>query len=162
MIAQPANGRWVIWLTLLGAVVLHLVPLSENLRWWRPDFPLLVLFYWVLALPYRIGVFSAALVGAVVGLLEGGPPSAVALGAVAATVIILITYQRLRLFTPLQQSIMMALLLAFAYVLERWLEGFVGVAQSDIRFLFPAVTSAFCWPLVRGLLRGLRRYYEVT
>lgn len=157
-----ANATWVIVLTLVLAITAHALPLDMGWRWFRPDIPALVLFYWTLALPHRVGIFTAALVGVGVSILEAAPVGAYSLGLVASTLMILFTYQRLRLFNLLQQSFLMGLLLGLALVVEQWLQSLMGNPAPGLIFLMPALTSILVWPLVRKGLRGLRRYYEVT
>jgi rod shape-determining protein MreD len=41
--------------------VLAVLPMSRALAWWRPEWLLLVLVYWTMALPHRVGLFTALL-----------------------------------------------------------------------------------------------------
>ena len=73
---NPINGGWVILLTLLFALVLSVFRLPENwpdwLAWFRPSWVLIVLFFWVMELPHRLGLISAWLIGLLlVEQLEG-------------------------------------------------------------------------------------------
>ncbi|MEY3661077.1 MAG: hypothetical protein RLZZ169_1903, partial [Pseudomonadota bacterium] len=70
MAAIPRN-RWVIVLSLVFAGVLAVLPLPGWLELWRPDWVALVLVYWVIALPQRVGLLTAWLVGFLVDVLKG-------------------------------------------------------------------------------------------
>lgn len=159
---SSANALWVVAASLLVALVLHAVPLPFDWRWYRPELPLLVLFYWVLALPHRIGVFSAAITGFAVDLLEGNLIGGLAVGAVVSTLIILFTYQRIRQFNLIQQCTIIGMLVALALLVESWLHQFLGLPSPGSKLWLAAAMTIPMWPVVRKMLRGLRRYFEVT
>jgi len=71
--SNQAQGGGVILLTIIVAVVVMLIPMSEGLRAVRPEWLLLTLMYWALALPYRMGVGYAWFVGLLMDVLTGGP-----------------------------------------------------------------------------------------
>lgn len=159
--SQP-HATWVIWVSLLLGLVIHAVQLPESWRWYRPEIPLLVLFYWTLALPHRVGVFTAAAIGMCIDLIDGSPMGALAIGSVAAVLFVLITYQRVRQFNLSQQSLLFAALVALSLVIENWLQTLVGMPSQGPKFLLAALVSIPFWPVIRRVLRGLRRYYEVN
>ena len=75
---NPANGGWLILLSFAVAFVLSVAHLPESwpqwLGWLRPHWVLLVLFYWVLYVPHRLGLVTAWLLGLLVcvgGLAHG-------------------------------------------------------------------------------------------
>ena len=59
---RPA-GTGVLIVTLLLAALLEVVPLPDAANWVRPEWMLLVLVYWVLILPRRVGVLWGFFVG---------------------------------------------------------------------------------------------------
>ena len=149
-------------MSLFVALVLHALPLPFDWRWYRPELPLLVLFYWVLALPHRIGLFSAAITGLAVDLLEGNLVGGLAVGTVASTLVILFTYQRIRQFNLIQQGAIIGMLVALALLVESWLHQLVGLPAPGYKFWLAAAVAVPMWPVVRKILRGLRRYFEVS
>lgn len=156
------RSNWVIVATTLVALVIYVVPIPLEWRWYRPEWPILVLFYWSLSLPHRVGILSAAITGFAIDMLDGTTFGALALGMVVSTLFILLNYQRIRQFDLLQQSAIMTLLVALALVIERWLQNLLGVGGTELKFLYSLPFTALMWPLVREVLRGLRRYYEVN
>ena len=48
-----------IFVTLLFAMCLRIVPLPESLALFNPDWVLLVLMYWSMAIPERVGISYA-------------------------------------------------------------------------------------------------------
>lgn len=157
-----ASPRWVIPFTLLAALVVYALPLPFEWRWYRPEWPMLVSFYWSLALPHRVGIVSAAAVGFALDLLDGITLGLQATGMVASTLFLLLNYQRIRQFDGIQQSLVVTLLVALTLVIEQWLRNLLGIANVGLEFLYSLVLTALMWPIVRNLLRGLRRHYEVS
>ncbi len=64
---NPLRGGWVILLSIAVAMMLAVAHLPEDFPQWlgylRPAWVLLVVFYWVMALPDRLGMITAWLVG---------------------------------------------------------------------------------------------------
>ncbi len=162
MAAMPRN-RWVIVLSLVFAGVLAVLPLPGWLELWRPDWVALVLVYWVIALPQRVGLLIAWLVGFLVDVLKG---TLLGLNAGVLTLIAyaaLSLYQRMRMFTSLQQSGVLLLFIGTGQLLVFWVLTATGHnTPNNLAFLFPALSSALLWPLVFFCLRYCRRSFHVT
>ena len=114
MASERTHGTWVIILSVLLAGMLAIVPLPEWLEDWRPQWMALVVIYWVIALPHRMGLVTAWCIGFFVDVLQG---SLLGLNALTLTLVAygaLSLYQRMRMFTPLQQSLTVLLLWAYS------------------------------------------------
>ena len=163
MVAPRPHGTWFIALTIVIASLLGIMPLPEWLEIWRPEWIALVLVYWVIALPHRIGLFTAWIVGFFVDVLEG---SLLGLNAIALTLIAYVAlslYQRLRMFTPLQQSTTILMLIGVSQLLIFWVLTATGQnTPQNLLFVVSALSSALVWPLVFVLLRFGRRALKVT
>lgn len=158
-----SNGTWFIVLSIVLGSLLGIVPMPEWLELWRPEWIALVLVYWVIALPHRIGLFTAWITGFFVDVLEG---SLLGLNAIALTLIAYVAlslYQRLRMFTPLQQSSTILMLIGVYQLLIFWVLTATGQnTPPNLLFVVSAVSSALIWPLVFVLLRYGRRSLKVT
>jgi len=62
---------FVIGISLLMSLVLTILPLPAWASWWRPQWVFLVLIFWMLTLPYRVGLGVAWIMGLIVDLLLG-------------------------------------------------------------------------------------------
>jgi rod shape-determining protein MreD len=160
--ARHAHGMWVIALTFTVAFLLAIHPLPEWLRWARPEWVALVLIYWVVALPQRIGVLVAFAVGLVVDLLEGAVFGQNALALSVVAFLSLILYQRVRLFNLWQQAAVVFMLLGINQLLVQWVQNVTSQGALTLSFLMPALMGALLWPGVFILLRYLRRRYRVS
>ena len=156
-----ARGYWVVVATLVLSLLVTLVPVALPARPYLPDWPTLVLCYWVMALPHRVGVFSACALGLAGDILDGSPLGASAIGTVLVVLLILLNYQRLRQFDPWQQSLLVGLMVALVHLIEQRMESLLGWQHGGLAFLAPLVASSLVWVPLRNVLRAVRRYYEV-
>ena len=66
------------------------------------------------------------------------------------------------MFSSIQQSGLVLVLLGINLFLSHWLEVITGyTAASDMMFIMGALTSAVLWPALFQLLRQIRRGFEV-
>ena len=138
-----------------------LLPISIEWRSLRPDIASLALFYWVLALPHRVGITTAFVVGISQDLIEGAPLGLSSPGLMLATLLLLFSYQRIRQYELLQQSLVVLVLLLLSSGIEQWLRTGVNVPVMPLEALFGLMCSTICWTPVRVILRQSRRYYGV-
>lgn len=156
-----ARGTWVIFLSFLLALMLSALPLPEDLQWWRPEWVVLVLLYWIVAIPERVGLGSAWIMGIMLDLLEGSMLGLNALSLTLVAYIMLLLYRRVRMFSWLQQAVFVFILVAINQIVSHWIKGILGGSVQTLMFLVPAFISAMLWPWLFVLLRGVRRYYSV-
>ena len=65
------RGGKIIFFTLLIALFLMVMPLPEWIRPFRPEWVTLVVIYWCLALPSRVNIGIAWIMGLIVDVLTG-------------------------------------------------------------------------------------------
>lgn len=159
--SRAANRRWVIWLTLLVATTLTLLPLPEMLNPARPPWLALVLIYWVLALPERAGVVLAFLFGIMLDVLQGVMLGQNALALVVVAFVCFKLHRRMRLFPMLQQALVVFVIIGLQQLILLWLGSLVGDAPPQLWFLLPALVSALFWPWIYLFLREIRQRYRV-
>lgn len=162
MVTSEGHGWWVIVLTLLVALLLSVMPLPLWAQWGRPEFVAIVLLYWVIALPQRVGIIVAWVVGLAQDIVEGVPLGQNALALAVLAYVALLLYQRLRMYTPLQQAGVIFVLVGLNQLLCNWVQTMTGTVSPNLQFLLPAVVSALLWPIVSEFLRLLRRAYHVS
>ena len=159
---NKAHSIWVIFLSFFLAYLLAVVPFPEWAMNYRPEWVPMVLIYWVMALPYRIGIGSAWVVGMFLDILEG---SVLGLNAMAMVIIAYVTlslHLRLRMYSSLQQACLVLALVGLNLMLCHWLQIISGqTVSSNLMFLLAALTSAVIWPSLFQLLRQIRRSFDV-
>lgn len=159
---QRAHAIWVIFLSFFIAYLLAIVPFPDWAMNYRPEWVPMVLIYWVMALPYRVGIGSAWVAGITLDVLEGSVLGLNALGLVIIAYVTLSLHLRLRMFSSLQQAGLLLALLGINLVLSHWLQIVTGqTVASGLMFLMAALTSAIIWPSLFQLMRHIRRSFDV-
>lgn len=148
--------------TTIGAFMLAIMPLPDWAVEFRPDWVTLVLIYWAMAVPSRIGVTVAWLAGLLLDVSYGTLMGQHAIGMVIVIYFIHIQHQRLRVASLLQQSIVIFVLLLIKQLLILWVDGMVGRAPDSWLFFMPAITSTLLWPWTYLILRDMRRKFSVS
>ncbi|MDG1024996.1 MAG: rod shape-determining protein MreD [Gammaproteobacteria bacterium] len=157
-----AHSPWVILLSFFIAYLLAIVPFPEWAMNYRPEWVPMVLIYWAMALPYRVGIGSAWAAGLVLDVLEGSTLGVNALALVVVAYVALSLHLRMRMFSTLQQSGLVLALVGLNLMLCNWLQILTGQSVSaNLMFLMAAVTSAVIWPSLFQLLRQIRRSFDV-
>lgn len=156
------RGIGLITLTIAVGLMLDLLPLPTAIQAFRPPWTLLILVYWTLAIPSRVGVVIAWTVGLLQDVLQGTLMGAHAIAFALAAYLTIQLYQRLRNVPIWQQAITVLILLLAVRLILLWVRELMGAGGLDWRFWMPAVTGTLVWPLVFVLLRALRRHYRVS
>ena len=162
MVDQQSQGYWVVVASFLLAYVLAVLPLPQWLQWGRPEWLALVLIYWTIALPHRVGILTGLLLGLGLDALEGAVLGQNAFALVVVALLCLTLYQRLRVFNLWQQAAVVFVLVGINQLVCQWVQNLEGVGIRSQLFLLPAVSSALLWPVVLHLLRFLRRHFLVA
>lgn len=152
---------WVILLSVVAAMMLAVWPLPEWAAPYRPAWVALVLVYWTMALPERIGVGWAWTAGLAVDVLTG---SLLGEHALALTLTIYLTLQvslQVRVHPMWQQTLVVGALLAVHEFIVLWMEGLTGSLPDLNTAWGPVITGALLWPWLFHILRSIRRRFEV-
>lgn len=148
-------------LTIIGAFMLAIIPLPDWAAEFRPDWVTLVLIYWAMAMPTKIGVTVAWFTGLLLDVSYGTLMGQHALGMVLVIYIIHLQHQRLRVASLLQQAIVIFILLLVKQLLSLWVDGMLGRAPDSWLYFMPTLTSTLLWPWTYLILRDLRRKFSI-
>ena len=157
MTLTPYARPLPILATLIGAMMLEIVPLPTWAEPMRPDWLALTIMYWAMYVPHRIGVGAAWASGLVLDTLTGALLGQYAL---ALTVLAFITrkfHLRIRVFPISQQMVTAAILIAVVQFLIFWVDGVAGEPTDDPRRWIPILSSALLWPVVSSILNRVRQ-----
>ena len=159
-LAKPQGG-FVIIITFIVALTLMMMPLPAWAEAARPQWLMMVVIYWCIALPDRFGVIFAWMAGLVLDVATGAllGQNALAFGIVAFLAIKL--HLRIRLFPLWQQALSILILIALYQIITLWVKGFTGQSAQTWAYWLASLTSMLLWPFVFTLLRGVRRFYRV-
>lgn len=155
--STPTRGGLVIAATFLVAFLLSMLPGPEWAEQFRPNWAGLVLIYWCMATPTRVGVGVGWLVGLMLDLLFG---SLLGQHALAMAVIAYIAHRlhlQLRMFPLWQQAVAVLILLVINQLLVLWVKGVIGQASTLWPYWTSSIVGMVIWPLVFIILRDVRR-----
>jgi len=146
-------------LTIIIAFMLTIIHLPEWAINFRPDWVSLVIIYWAMALPDKIGVNVAWFAGLMLDISHGAIIGQHALGLVIVIYIVNLQHQKLRVGSLFQQSIIILFLLLLNQTLVLWVYGIVGNTPETNLYFMPSLVGAVLWPWVYFILRDLRRKF---
>ena len=159
---QKPAGTGIILLTMVLAAWVSMLPWPDRISFFRPEWLALVPIYWVIALPHRIGVFWGFFAGLFQDVLVGAVLGQHALAFAIVAWLAQAAYKRLRVFPPLQQSLVIFLLVGVSVMVSYLVQDAAGRAQySPLLMQLAAVASALLWRPVYLLLRGVRQRFLV-
>jgi rod shape-determining protein MreD len=150
----PASPAF-IWGSLLVALMLDLLPLGRVV--WMPDFLAVVLVFWSIHQPRRVGLGAAFLFGLALDVHQ-----AALLGqhALAYTVLIyfaIMLHRRIQWFSVPGQAVQLLPLLAAAHAITALLRLIGGGALPGWDVLLAPLLEAALWPVVSVLLLAPQR-----
>src|ERR1700690_4646953 len=135
MIHDNRIRRFPMVLSALVALALAVIPLPSVLDALRPDFLVLVVFYWCIESPRAGGLTLAFFAGLALDVVHG-----VVLGQHALALTLMAAWAtnfrlRIRVFSPVSQSLTIFAFLASYQFILFWIDGATG----------NVVTSFCCW-----------------
>lgn len=151
----------IVGFTFLAALILSVVPMPAPFDAGRPMWLAMVVAYWVMALPHRVGLLTAWIAGLATDVLFGELFGQNALVLVLVAWLVLLLYQRIRRFPLWQQSLVMLPVLGIAQMVSLWLSSLTGNRPPTLLYLLPAIVSTVLWPWVFTVLRLVRRRFHV-
>lgn len=149
------------WLTVIStfiiALVLEISPWATHFQYFKPSWLVLVLLYWVLALPNKVSIGFAFVFGVIWDLVLGSVLGTHALVLSVFAYIIASNHLILRNLSLLQQSLMVIIFVAAIRLGIFLLEFFLHNAIFHGQEFYTALVSTLLWPWVFLLLRKIRR-----
>ena len=151
-----ARNGWVLPVSLLVALLLGLVPMPDVLQPLRPYWLALVLAYWVLEAPDKVGLGVAFLLGLLADLAFGGLLGEQALRLVVLTFILDRFRARLRFFPMSQQALAIGGLLVNDRVVAMAVHLVLGEVQLPWSFWAAPLVGMVLWAPLHLVLDTLR------
>lgn len=150
------SGAGFILATFVAAFALALLPLPDYLSAFRPNWLALVLCYWVLETPSRVGLGVAFLLGLAADLVFGTLIGEQALRLSVIAFIVLRFRPRLKFFTLPQQALAILALLLNDRVVMLMIRALSGEGLPSAAFWIAPGIGTLVWPWLYLLLDDVR------
>lgn len=161
-IQDKGRNSWVIVISFIFAFVLSIIPLPLELQAFMPEWIMLVLIYWCMALPHRVGIGIGWFLGLLLDVLRDTLLGQYALTLAIIAFVTLHLHQRIRVVPLWQQSISIFLITLLATLIIFWIKGIQGIAPEFWMIIISPIAGAIVWPGIFLLMRNVRRYYQVN
>ncbi|MFZ2736894.1 MAG: rod shape-determining protein MreD [Burkholderiaceae bacterium] len=154
----PANVGF-IWISLLLALLLNML---QNMGWWGraawvPDCLVLVLVFWGVHQPRRIGISVAFGFGLLMDVHQGGLLGQHALAYTILSFLAITIHRRVLWFTVQTQALHVLPLFIASHAIELMIRMLAGGSFPGIWLLLAPLLEALLWPLATILLLAPQR-----
>ncbi|MCE9638703.1 MAG: rod shape-determining protein MreD [Betaproteobacteria bacterium] len=151
-ILLPVRAAFIIF-TFIAALLINLLPWSG---WWlviKPDFVALVVLYWCIQQPRKVGFTSAWLLGLVMDVAEGSlfGQHALAYSVLAFGGIVL--HRRVLMFTMRDQVLHVLVLLLLNDLMVLAVRMLAGAAFPGFSYFIGSLAAAALWPALTLLFK---------
>lgn len=150
----PANPVF-IWITLLSALVVNMLPLGRTP--WMPDVLALVLVFWSVHQPLRVGIGAAFAFGLAMDVHQASLLGQHALAYTALSFFAITIHRRLLWFTVPSQAVQVLPLFLAAHMIELMIRLLAGGAYPGWAVLLSPVIESLLWPVVSIMLLAPQR-----
>ena len=156
------HNYWIILASFAVALLLDILPLPGFLQDYWPKWVVMVLLYWTIALPHRVGIFTALIVGLFIDAVEGEVLGLNAMSLTVMTYFSLLLYQRIRLFPRWKQSSVIGMLTGIYMLIALGLKSLIMSYEKNFIYWIPMFMTGLFWPWIYVLLRYIRRQFKVN
>ncbi len=148
-ILLPVRMGWV-WATLLGALAFDFIPLPGF--WGMPDFIALVLAFWTVREPLRIGLGAAFIFGVLVDIGHGSAMGQHALAYVLLSYAARTASRRLLWFPPAAQALQMLPLFLMTQIVMLVVRLLAGAEFPGWGYFLTSFTTTLLWYPINYML----------
>lgn len=150
----PVNALF-IWGSLTTAMLVTMLPLGRVA--WLPDLVALVLVFWSVHQPHRIGVGVAFMLGLLVDVHQSAMLGQHALAYTILSFSALTIHRRLVWFSLVSQAFQMLPLFVMAHAIELVVRLLAGATFPGYSLALAPLAEAALWPIISILLLAPQR-----
>ena len=148
---KPASFRFIL-LTLVCGLLFNLLSWQGLALWFRPDFVALVLLFWAIREPRKLGMGAAWFMGLLMDISDGVILGQHALAYILVIYAAIFLHRRIQRFTLWQQATHVLLLLLLLQATMLLIRQFGGAVFPGPGYFLSALTGAALWPALSLLL----------
>ena len=147
----------VVGLTLFVALVLTVLPPPDLVFLYWPDWVVVVVFYWALMLPERIGPWIGFIVGTLLEVISVKSFGVIGLGMATLAFAVNRAHLQLRVLSIWQQMIVVGVFVGIFKLLTGWLYGLISGFAISSEYFYSLIGCMVSWPFIFILLQEFRR-----
>ncbi len=144
-----------IWGSLVVALLVNMLPLGPQP--WMPDLLALVLVFWSVHQPLRIGIATAFLFGLVMDVHQTALLGQHALAYTALSYFAIMVHRRLLWFTVPSQALQVLPLFGSAHAIELAIRLFAGGSFPGWSLVLAPMLESLLWPVATVILLAPQR-----
>ena len=152
----------IIWSTVFIAIILQIIPLNSYFYSIRPNFILLIIFFWITTKPYYFNIYSSCLIGIILDTLYS---NTIGVNGIIYACFAFIIYRMHLLFKHFHIIKQMLFIFTFtlSYQLILYHSKYVinGNAQIHWENFQNIITTTLCWPWLYWLLTQLQEKHKI-
>jgi len=138
--------------SLLVALILSLLPLSEPFTTWRPEWVVLVVIHWGILFPKTSSYILVFITGLLIDDLSGSVLGQHALSLIVVLYFTLSLNRRLSAKTLMQQVLIIFIAMGSYLFINFWVLNISDNKPQDWYYWAPLLSSIGAWPIVHRLL----------
>ena len=143
--------------TLVGALLLNLLPWSGYGLWVKPDFVALVVLYWCIEEPRKIGFLAACLLGLTMDVADGTLFGQHALAYTILAYAGIVLHRRVRMFSVTSQVLHVIPLLLLNDLIVLAIRALGGAGFPGFPYFVGSFVGGLLWPLIGVLFKVPQR-----
>lgn len=142
------------------ALAIEIMPLPDVLQPFRPPVLAMILIYWAMMWPERVGITTGFFLGLALDILHGQLLGQNALALTTVAYLTLRFHLQIRIFPLWQLTVTVVALLTLDALLQTFIEGISGSPPAGITRWTRVLSGAIFWPVVMGIMDRLRQHVE--
>ena len=151
-ILRPAKTGFIVF-TLVMALLINLLPWAGWGLWVRPDFVALVLLYWCIDQPRKIGFSVAWVLGLLMDVADGSLFGQHALAYTIVAYAGIVLHRRVQRFSTMPQALHVAPLLLLNDAIVLLVRLAAGSDFPGYWYFFGSLIGGLMWPALSFLLK---------
>jgi rod shape-determining protein MreD len=151
----------VIYASFFFGLICAIFPLPIIFNAFRPDWMILLIFYWVLAVPHRVSIIHAFILGLLLDLLLG---SILGLHSLLFSILayaISSNYQRIRYITLVQTTLLVGIFILISKLSLYFIASSLQEIVLHKHYFWSIFTSMLVWPWFFLFMRMIRIRFKV-
>lgn len=148
----PVKPSFILF-TLVAALLANLLPWSGWMYWLAPDFVALIVLYWCIHEPRKIGFLAAWVLGLLMDIADGSLFGQHALAYVILAYAGMALHRRVQRFSLAPQVLHVVLLLLFTNLVVLLIRALSGAEFPGYAYFLGSLSGAALWPPLTHLLK---------